>query len=122
MTISLPHGLEGDLRLNHYDGVTVTIVSDDYEALGFKVSTPTMTCPASAIADTGCQSCLAGLKLTRRLGLRLSDLIPVTMRMHTATTGGIKILGAAILRFSGRDGRGRVLHSIQTNDLCHWRL
>ena len=101
-----------------YVGVTVTIVSDDYEPLCVKVSTPTMTCPASVMAETGCQSSVAGLKLTRRLGLRLSDLILVTIRMHIATTGGIKILGADYPTLFGKrwSGPGPPL---QANDLCH---
>ena len=50
----------------------------------------------SAMADTGCQSCLASVKVIHRLGLRESDLIPVTMQMHTMNNNGIKILGAVI--------------------------
>ena len=52
--------------------------------------------------NTGCQSCLASIKVIRRLGLCESDLIPVTMQMHAVNNNGIKILGAVILRFSGR--------------------
>ena len=44
----------------------------------------------STMADTGC------------LGLCGGDLIPVTMQMHTVNNKGIKILGAVILRFSGK--------------------
>ena len=52
-----------------------------------------------ATVDTGCQSCLGGLKVVYRLGLSESDLIPVTMRMRTANNDGIKILGAMLLRY-----------------------
>lgn len=93
--------------------VTVTAVPDDCEALGFGLSFPSKTCSLPAMADTGCQSCLAGLKVISRLGLRLHDLIPVTMEMHTATNGGIPILGAIPLRISGKDPLGHVVESRQ---------
>ena len=65
------------------------------------------------MADTGCQSCLAGIRVIHRLGLRKADLIPVTMRMNAANQKGITILGAAILRFSGKDSMGRPLETRQ---------
>ena len=93
--------------------VAVKAVPDDYEALGFALSSPSKTCSIPAMADTGCQSCLAGLKVIHRLGLRLQDLIPFTMEMHTATDGGIPILGAVPLRISGKDPLGHIVESRQ---------
>ena len=60
-----------------------------------------------AIADTGCQSCLTGLKVINRLGLGKSDLIPVTMKMQTANNEGIIIIGAVLLRISCHSLTGR---------------
>ncbi|CAE1306768.1 unnamed protein product [Acanthosepion pharaonis] len=57
------------------------------------------------------KSCLAGLKVIHRLGLRESDLIPVTMHMHTATNSSIRILGAILLRLSSRDPRGQLIET-----------
>ena len=65
------------------------------------------------MADTGRQSCLASIKVICRLGLCVSDLIPVTMKMHTVNNNGINILGAVILRFSGRSPSGKALESRQ---------
>ena len=65
------------------------------------------------MADTGCQSCLASIKVIRRLGLRESDLIPVTMQMHAVNNNGIKILCAVILRFSGKSPSGQTFESRQ---------
>ena len=65
------------------------------------------------MADTGCQSCLASMKVIRRLGLCEDDLIQVTMCMHTANNNGIKILGAVILRFSSRSKPGQTLETRQ---------
>ena len=55
------------------------------------------------MADTGCQSCLAGIEILDRLGITLQELLPVTLKMHAVNNNGIKILGAAILRFIGED-------------------
>ncbi|XP_071478837.1 uncharacterized protein [Diadema antillarum] len=96
-----------------YLNVTVQAVPGDYQALGFNLSSPSQTSAIPAMADTGCQSCLAGLKVLHRLGLRQQDLIPVTMEMHTATNGGITILGAVPLRLSGRNPLGHVVESRQ---------
>ena len=69
--------------------------------------------PLSAMADTGCQSSLASMKVIHRLGLRDTDLIPVTMRMHAPNNNGITILGAAIMRFSGTSPSGQTLETRQ---------
>ena len=81
--------------------VTIKIVPTHYTDLGFDLSAPTVTCQIPAMADTGCQSCLAGMKVIRRLGLR------------TVNNGDIKILGATILRISGTDSQGKILETRQ---------
>ena len=47
-----------------------------------------------AIADTGCQSCLAGTKILSRLNVNASDLLPVETKMHAADNRDIPIIGA----------------------------
>ncbi len=47
------------------------------------------------MADTGCQSCLAGLSLLTDLRLSPADLIP---QMRSASGTNLPILGAALLR------------------------
>ena len=73
------------------------------------------------MADTGCQSCLASTTVLCRLGLSQKNLIPVTTYMHAANNNGIKILGAIILRFSGKSQSGQTHETLQivyiTNDL-----
>lgn len=94
--------------------VTVQTLSKDYADLGLDdmyVHSHCVSVPA--MADTGCQSCLTGLNVIHRLGLRESDLIPVTMRMHTANNDGIKILGAILLRISSTDSTGHTIKSRQ---------
>ena len=58
------------------------------------------------MADTGCQSCVASIKVISRLGIKRQEFIPVTMKMHAANKHCINILGAAILRFSGKTSNG----------------
>ena len=94
--------------------VAATVSPQDYSALGFRLN---IRHPSSAIlpamADTGCQSCLAGLKVIHPLGLRESDLMPVTMQMRTANNLGIKILGATVLRMSAKNPEGKTLETRQ---------
>ncbi|CAC5376347.1 unnamed protein product [Mytilus coruscus] len=45
------------------------------------------------MADTGCQSFLAGIKVLHKIGLTKRDLIPVNMQIHAANNKGIVILG-----------------------------
>ncbi|VDI39664.1 Hypothetical predicted protein [Mytilus galloprovincialis] len=73
----------------------------------------TNTVAISAMADTGCQSCLAGIKVIHRLGINQTELIPVNMKMHAANNKGITILGATILRISGKDDQGRHVETRQ---------
>ena len=87
-------------KLQPFFNVTTKVTKEDYAALGFHLERDTKTVSLPAMADTGCQSCLAGLKVLHRLGLRESDLSPVTLKMHTATYRGITILGATVLRFN----------------------
>lgn len=53
------------------------INGEDYEHFGFKLHAPSTRAFVSAMADTGCQSCLAGFKVVKKLGLSTKDLIPV---------------------------------------------
>jgi len=89
--------------------VTVQICAQYYSELGlddYKVSSLAASIPA--LADTGCQSCLTGLKVVQRHGFREEQLIPVTMRMHGVNNDGIRILGALLLRIS----------CIKSTDIC----
>ena len=85
-----------------YIKINASVHQEDYHSLGYTLTSPTQTTEISVMADTSCQSCLASLTIIRRLGLARSDLLSVTMQMHTASNGRIKILGAAIIRLQGK--------------------
>jgi hypothetical protein len=86
----------------------------DYQSLGFTMTSPPSSCTIQGMADTGCQSCLCGLQTIKKLGITdIKDLIPVTMRMHAANKGSIKILGATIVRISGISKSGEQLQTRQ---------
>ncbi|CAG2218786.1 unnamed protein product [Mytilus edulis] len=93
--------------------LVLRILPEDYEAFGFNMTKEQNTVAISAMADTGCQSCLAGIKVIHRLGINQTELIPVNMKMHAANNKGITILGATILRISGRDDQGRHVETRQ---------
>lgn len=93
--------------------LSVTAMPADYDTLGLLLHARPKTVSLPVMADTGCQSCLASIKMINCLGLSTADLIPVTMRMHAANNGGINILGAAILRFAGKDQHGGLLETRQ---------
>ncbi len=102
-------------RPQPFVNLRISICADDYEELGFKMRSPVSTSPMEhpSMADTGCQSCLAGIGVLHRLGLQQHDLIPVTMKMHTAVNNGINILGATVLRYAGRNPSGKLVETRQ---------
>ena len=94
--------------------LAIRILPEDYEAFGFNITTRTNTIAISAMAGTGCQSCLAGIKVIHRLGINQNELIhSFNMKMHAANNKGITILGATILRISGKDDQGRHVETRQ---------
>ena len=86
---------------------------DDYAEMGCSLKKSESSCVLPVMADTGCQSCVAGVKILTELNLSESDLIPVSMKMSAANTKPINILGAAILRYEGTDSDGNILQSRQ---------
>ena len=89
-----------------YIRLQMSIRREDYNHFGFPLRIPQEKSFVSAMADTGCQSCLAGLKVVKKLGLSTKDLIPVDLKMHGADNHNIRILGATILRLSGKNNMG----------------
>ena len=93
--------------------LTVRVLREDHEYFGFTLTSTPKPIQVDTMADTGCQSCLAGIKVIQKLGLDRTDLIPVTMKMHAANNNSITILGAVILRISGRDQSGSMVETRQ---------
>lgn len=62
----------------------------------------TLHLTTTAMADTGCQSCLAGPSLMKALHLHNSDLIPACLVMHSASGTNLPILGVAFLRIKAK--------------------
>ena len=91
-------------RSQLYIRLQATVQWEDYDHFGFPL--PQARSFVSAMADTGCQSCLAGLKVVKSLGISVRDLIPVNIKMQAANNDRIRILGATILRLSGKNTEG----------------
>ncbi|XP_012943385.2 uncharacterized protein LOC106013107 [Aplysia californica] len=87
----------------HFVNVTIQAVRSDAKSLGFPPSLRGSTSPVKyqAMADTGWQSCLAGVALLTRVSLTRRHLLPVNMKMTAANRGAIDIIGALPLRISG---------------------
>ena len=71
---------------------------DDYSSLGYQLPSYNQSVTVTALADTGCQCCLAGTNLLQHLNLRNDDLIPTKMAMNAANNKAINILGAVVVR------------------------
>ena len=61
----------------------------------------------TAVADTGAQSCLWGLRDFHRCGFKDTDLLPVKRTMRAANMEEIQIVGAVFVRISGTDVSGK---------------
>ena len=73
---------------------TETISTNTHDYQQFSATTPKIKpIKLSIIADTGAQSSLMGIKLFKKCGFNLSDLLPVKKKMLAANNKGIKILG-----------------------------
>ena len=81
---------------------------DAYKQIGY-------TCPSikptmlQCISDTGAQSCLMGLNTAKQLGLKESDLVPVSRKMRAVNNEDIALNGAVFLTLCGHDQEG-ILH------------
>ena len=108
------HGWEQRNSLPH---PTVTlragVSDDDYAHFNRKLRTIPRGGIVTPVADTGCMSCLMGVKIAYGLGFKKKDFIPVKLRMNAINTNKVEILGAILLRLSGRDKHGTVVESAQ---------
>ena len=74
----------------------------DTRALGLRtpLRRPTKAALVSVVADTGCQSCLAGTNLLSKLGLTERYLSKTRLHMSAANGNNLDIIGAIALRLS----------------------
>ena len=68
------------------------------------------------MADTGCQSCLAGTATMKRLGLTTKDLLPVRLKMRAANDSPITILGAILIRLAEPQGKRSTTQMVYITD------
>ena len=83
--------------------VHAEVDTDAYDTLGL-AEPPRRSADVSAVADSGAQTCLLGLPVLCRLGLRKQHLTRVTKRILAANSEEIHVLGAIFLRLTGRNG------------------
>ena len=88
---------------------------EDYEHFGMSLSSYPHGGLVTAIEDTGCQSCLIGLKMVYRLAFKQADL-PMTHKMSAVNRQAIKISGTVILCLWGADRGG---YPVESTQLCY---
>ena len=93
--------------------LTARAQTRDYQELGYHLPIRTRQATLAMTADTGCQSVLIGIKNTHKLGFKKSDLIPVKTKMSAVNRDAIPILGAVILRLSGKANFGEIRGTAQ---------
>ena len=93
--------------------LTARAQTRDYQELGYHLPIRTRQATLAMTADTGCQSVLIGIKNIHKLGFKKSDLIPVKTKMSAVNRDAIPILGAVILRLSGKSNFGGIRETAQ---------
>lgn len=93
--------------------VDVQVSVADFSDLGHEHPANTRTVSRTAIADTGCQSCLAGVQIIRQLNLKPEDLLQAATNMHAADNRPIPIIGALPLLITAPTTEGKLLQSRQ---------
>ena len=81
--------------------LTVGVDDTAYSRLNLPAP-PRKSASITAIADSGAQTCLMGLSVLRRLGLRREHLTRVSKRILAANDEEVNVLGAVFLTISGR--------------------
>ena len=82
--------------------LTAYTVKEDYDRFGTKYAQVKPT-EVTAIADSGCQSPIMGLKMLYRLGLKKRDLVRIKATATSISGTSIDIIGVVMLRLSGTD-------------------
>ena len=91
-------------------GLYATHYPCDTRALGLQtpLRRPTKATLVSVVADTGCQSCMAGTNLLSKLGLNLRHLSKTRLQMTAANRNNLDIIGAIALRLSDSAAQGGI--------------
>ena len=77
--------------------VQIQVLTSAYNSFKIKVPPTRPFTTVNAIADTGCQSCLAGIATLHSLGLTPNHLTPCSMKMNSVNHQPINIEGALFL-------------------------
>ena len=103
-------------RPQPYIAITAQTTLEDYSSLGQQLKKPPRRFTTKAMADTGCQSCLAGTATMKRLGLTTKDLLPVRLKMRAANDSPITILGAILICLAEPQGKRSTTQMVYITD------
>ena len=98
--------------------VTLTVSTDESDYDHLRLPCPKMRpTKCAVVSDSGCQSCLLGLKTFNSFGLKKPSLVPVKGRMTAINGEQVSILGAVFLRLEGTDANNG--QKVQTAVMAH---
>ena len=95
--------------------LTVAVDGDAYSRLDLP-KPPRSSAVISAVADSGAQTCLRGMSVLSRLGLRKEHFTPVSKRILAANDEEVNVLGAIFVKMSGLGTQGQ---RIQTSAMVY---
>ena len=84
--------------------VRVEVCERPYVDKGWPIPASRGEVELTALADTGAQMCVAGHGFARSLGLRARDLVTPEVRISAADSGGMSLVGAIMVKFTGAGG------------------
>ena len=86
--------------------LTVAVDGDAYSQLNLQ-RPPKRSAAITAVADSDAQTCLMGMSILHKMGLRREHLTPVSKRILAANDEEVRVLGAIFVKVSGTGTRGQ---------------
>ena len=98
--------------------VKVQLSLSSYKFFNIPIPSVAPIVEVTAIADTGCQSCLAGMNVLYLLGLKPNDLIQCSMRMNSVNSKPISIEGALLLNIKSTEASCNTKQLVYFTNQC----
>ena len=97
--------------------ISVSLCTQGYQQLDIRAPrTTNRKADTISLPDTGAQMTVAGVKFIHSLGVKKSELIPLSHGVNAANNAGLGLLGGVLATFSGQDCFGNAKTSKQ---LCY---
>ena len=93
--------------------IQVEIEVKSYQTLGLPVPRKTVIAETSAVADTGAMMVVVNREFMEALGVKESELIPMSLRITAANSSKINLLGGMLVLIKARDKEDNIRTSRQ---------